>query len=96
MGDKLHFLAVQADSGRLIKFRRLLFFVFVQENGVNVIFQRRMLSVVDGRRIRGVVPNAAVHVGVAHIVRNVMVHKAGQIGGSLLSLLSGLQTRETV
>ena len=59
MGDKLHFLAVQADSGRLIKFRRLLFFVFVQENGVNVIFQRRMLSVVDGRRIRGVVPNAA-------------------------------------
>ena len=45
-GDKLGLLAVEADRGRLVKFRRLFLFKFPEKQSVYVIFQLCVETVV--------------------------------------------------
>ena len=90
MRDKLHLLPVQADTGRLVKLRRLFLLVFPQKNRVQLVFQGRMHPVMLRRRIGNVVSDPPVDKRMADRIGDVMIDKTGQIRDRLLLLLAGL------
>lgn len=90
MGNKLQFLSVEADTGRLVELGRLFLFVFPQKNGIQFIFQMGMLSVVFGRGIINVVADPPVDIRMADGVGNVVIDKTGQIGDGFFLLLAGM------
>ena len=90
MRNKLQFLSIEADTGRLVELGRLFLFVFPQKNGIQFVFQMGMLSMVPGRGIINVVADPPVDIRMADRVSNVVVDKAGQVGDGFLFLLAGM------
>ena len=89
MADKLNLLSIQADTGCLIEFRWFFLFIAPQQDGIQIIFQSCVHTVMLGGRILYIVADTGIDIGMADGVGNIVIDKSGEEGHGFLLLLSG-------
>ena len=87
---KLGFHSIEADRSRLVELGGLLFFVFHQKKGIDIVLQLCVEAVIVGTWMLDIVCNSAIHVGMADRISYIMAEKAAHKGQPLLSLLAGI------
>ena len=91
-GDKLSLHTVEADGSRLVKLGRLLFFVLLEQQGIQIIFQLCMEAVIITAGMVDIVFNPSIYIGMADGIPNIMSEKTADIGEAGFPLLPGLDS----
>ena len=85
----MSFHAVKADCGRLVKLGWLLFFVFLQKKGVQIVFKLSMEAVIVAAGMMDIILDSSINIRMANRIPYIMSQKTTDIGKPRLSLLPG-------
>ena len=95
-GDKLCLHPVETDSSRLVELGGLLFFVFHQQKGIDIILQLGVETVIVGSGMVNIIFYPSVHIGMANGIPNVVAEKTAHKSKPLLPLLAGINPGKLV